>query len=206
MLTQDIIKRFELYVDDGTELSSQEELDLLNQKYTDVWTNRPWEFAKKSFSASISGSSVAIPTDFAYITENGQYTDISMNNVNGNSAPKIIWIGSNKYLLVNWSDRKQYEGKAGYCYVDIRNSLLVFTESVSGTVEFDYVFFPEALALSDEPLFPAAYHQVLVHLMATDDYIIQQFDKARSYSAENQAKANYWLEKMQLWNANLSCY
>lgn len=205
MTTQEIIKRFELYVDDGTELSSQEELDLLNQKYTDVWTNRPWEFAKKPFSSAISGVSVALPTDFAYITENGQYTDVSMNNVNGNSAPKIVWVGSNKYQLVNWSDRKQYEGQAGYCYVDIRNSLLVFTESVSGTVEFDYVFFPEALGLSDAPLFPTAYHQVLVHLMASDDYIIQQFDKAKSYSAENQAKANYWLEKMQLWNANIIC-
>jgi len=205
MMTQEIIKRFELYVDDGTELSSQEELDLFNQKYTDVWTNRPWEFAKKPFSSAISGVSVSLPDDFAYITENGQYTDVSMNDVNGNSAPKIIWIGSNKYQLVNWSDRKQYEGKSGYCYVDIRNLLLTFTESVSGTVEFDYVFFPESLGLSDEPLFPAAYHQVLVHLMATDDYIIQQFDKAKSYSAENQEKANYWLEKMQLWNANLIC-
>jgi hypothetical protein len=39
--------------------------------------------------------------------------------------------------------------------------------------------------------------------MAVDDYAIQQFDKAKSYAGENQMKADDWLERMQIWNANL---
>lgn len=203
MLASEIIAKFELWVDDGTELSASDELDLLNKVYFDVFTERPWEFAKKSFSGTINGTSILLPTDLAYICENGSYSDSQRVNVIENSSPKLIWVGNSYFILINWSDRKQYEGKQGYCYIDIVNKTLVFTTSVSGTITYDYVYFPIALTINDEPLFPAVYHPVLYHLMASDDYIIQQFDKAKSYSNENEQKASYWLNKMQMWNANL---
>ena len=77
---QTIIKRFELYVDDGTELSTSEELDLLNKIYREVWTDRPWESSKKPFSGVINGTTINLPDDFAYICENARYTDISRSN------------------------------------------------------------------------------------------------------------------------------
>jgi hypothetical protein len=40
--------------------------------------------------------------------------------------------------------------------------------------------------------------------MATEDYIIQQSDKAKSYAPENQSQADKWLSKMRYWNANLN--
>ena len=203
MTGQEIINKFSLWVDDGTELSATDELELLNDVYKEVWTERPWEFAKKSYSGSISGTTVALPSDLAYITENARYTDNQANNYIDNQAPRLVWIGDNYYRLINWSDRKQYEGKEGYCYIDIVNDNLVFTTSVSGTVEYDYVFFPEDLTTSTSPVFPSAYHKVLVHLMASSDYAIQQFNKAKSYASENQVKANEILEKMRIWNANL---
>jgi hypothetical protein len=39
--------------------------------------------------------------------------------------------------------------------------------------------------------------------MASEDYIIQQFDKARSYSAENKERFNNYLANMAYWNAQL---
>lgn len=188
---QQIIDKFETYVDDGTELSASDELDLLNKVYFDVFTDRPWEFAKKAYSVAISGTSKALPTDFAYIC-----------SVNENQE-KIVKVGDTEYRVINFSERNEYTGSGSYCYVDIVNSLLVFTTSVSGTLTFDYVFFPALLTTSTSPVFPSVYHPVLYHLMAADDYMIQQFDKAKSYAPENQQKANYWLEKMQLWNAKL---
>lgn len=47
MLASEIIAKFELYVDDSTELSTQEELDLLNKVYQKVADDRPWEILKK---------------------------------------------------------------------------------------------------------------------------------------------------------------
>lgn len=202
---QKIITRFELYVDDGTELSTSEELDLLNKIYREVWTDRPWEFSKKPFSGAINGTTISLPTDFAYVCENARYTDMSRSNYIRKSTPKVIWVGDRYYQLINWSDRKQYESQDGVCWIDLVNNNLTFPVSVSGTVEYDYVFFPADLAIDDEPLFPAMFHDVLYHGMASDDYMIQQFDKAKSYAAENRNKYNDWLEKMAMWNMNLIC-
>lgn len=190
---RDIIKKFEAYVDDTTELSTASELDLLNKIYRQVWTDRPWEFAKKEFSGLISGTEIDLPSDFSYI-----YSKDPQNN------DELVYVDDKPVMLVGWSDRKQYEGKIGYCWVDIPNNKLCFSTPQNGTVKYDYIFFPPDLGLDDTPLFPAAFHDVLYHGMASEDYIIQQFDKAKSYSAENMALYNQWLTKMALWNANLS--
>lgn len=205
MIASEIIAKFETQVDDGTELSVSQELDLLNKKYTELFIDRPWEFSKKAFSGNINGTSIALPTDFAYVSENASFTDVSYNNLNGNQSPKIVWVGTTYYILVNYSDRRQYNGRSGYCWVNMGNSTLEFSTAVSGAIDYDYVFFPEALAIDDSPIFPASFHYVLVHMMATEDYIIQQFDKAKSYAAENKAMADNWKSQMALWNANLIC-
>lgn len=199
---QEIIKSFELYVDDSTELSTQEEIDLFNKVYADVWTASVWELAKDSFSGSINGTTIDLPTDFMYVLENAKYTDVSQNNYIRNSAPKIIWVDNQYFTLVNWSDRKQHQN-GNYCWIDLKSNKLEFNRSVNGTVEYDYYTAPATLGLSDSPIFPAMYHNMFYHAMAVDDYAIQQFDKAKSYAPENQAKYQYWLEKMQIWNMSL---
>ena len=47
MTAQEIIAAFELKVDDSTELSTSEELALLNRVYQLVCDERPWEILKK---------------------------------------------------------------------------------------------------------------------------------------------------------------
>jgi len=192
MTSQDIINKFETQVDDGTELSAEDELSLLNKVYHLVLENRPWEFLKKPFSGSINGTFINLPDDFGFITE------ITKNE----EQKKIVIIGDNEYKLVNFSERRDYATN-GYCWVNIALGRLEFNESVNGTVEYDYIYVPEDLEIDDEPVFPSRFSPILYHLMASDDYVIQQFDKARSYANENRAKAEEWLERMAIWNANL---
>lgn len=193
MISLKIIEKFELYVDDGTELSLSDELDLLNKKYQEVLSERPWEFLKKAFSGAINGTSIALPTDFQYILD----TEVNA------SEGKFVFIGERYYEVVNFSDRRPYLNKSGYCWVNIASGLLEFSESVSGTLTYDYIYTPANLISTDEPIFPARFHDVIYHLMAADDYAIQQFDKAKSYASENANKAEKILEQMRFWNANL---
>ena len=190
----DLIASFEEYVDDGTELSSTQELALLNKVYIDVWTDRPWYFSVKPASVAVSGTTAALPSDFAYVCSQNIIEEVDN---------KIVWIGTTYYIIVPYTDRYLYNTRAGFCWVDYANSNLVFSTSVSGTVTYDYVYFPAALALNTSPAFPSAFHDVLYHLMAVDDYAIQQFDKAKSYAPENQAKADHWLTKLRYYDAQV---
>ncbi len=205
MTGQEIIDRFELYVDDGTELSTSEELDLLNKIYRQILNSRLWEFLKKEFSTITTGLNyVTLPADFAYFIANGNYTE---NNVEyqGNQAPKIILVGNTEYKLVNWSDRRKYLNSSGYAYVDLANNRLYFSDTpASGQmVSADYIYRPADITTTTSPIFPEDFHPAIYHGMASEDYIIQQFDKARSYSAENKERFNNYLANMAYWNAQL---
>lgn len=211
MTAQEIIDKFEIYVDDSTELSEGEELDLLNKVYQGVCADRNWEFLKKVATGTLSTTVpyVALPSDFGYFSENNTYTD-NTTSVSNNASPKVVFVVKNNsydpYQLINYSDRRQYRDADGYAYVDIANSRLYFTKQPTSaySYEFDYVAFPATLALTDTPSIPARFHDVLVHLMAVDSMIMQMFPKAQSYAAENQAKANSILADMQWYNAQFN--
>jgi len=202
MITSDIIKVFELYVDDTSELSSSEELDLANRVYRKICDSKPWEFLKKEATGSVSGLQITLPTDFEYLVENYNYTD-SQYSTQINSKPLVVFIDNNPYQVINWSDRRQYKDNSGVCYVDIVNGKLVFPITKSGTYSFDYKSSPAILTLDTSPVFPARYHEMIAYGMAVDDMTIQLFPKAQSYSIENQIKYNSLLADMALWNANL---
>lgn len=208
MLTSDIIKRFELYVDDMTELSSQEELDLANKIYSQICDDRPWEFLKKAATGttSTSVSYITAPSDFAYFSENKQATD-NTRAYDGVSAPRVIFVGSTyrEYKVINFSDRRQYRDQDGYVYYDAAQGRIYFTKQPTSadTYEFDYISAPTALTLATSPAFPERYQHAIYHGMAIDDDIIQRFEKARSYAGENAARYNKYLTDMRYWNAKL---
>jgi hypothetical protein len=202
MLTSDIIKKFELYVDDGTELSSQEELDLANKVYQAVCSFRPWEFLKKTHSGVLVNGQITLPGDFAYMSTNYQSTDNNVQ-IEGNSAPKVIFIGANltPYQIVNFSDRRQYKNR-NVCYIDPSDSTIKFVVTPTEVdYEFDYIKVPSNLSVTTSPVFPERFHDIISYGMASDDFAIQLFDKARSYANENQAKYNSILKDMSYWNA-----
>lgn len=209
MTASEIISNFELYVDDSTELSTSEELALLNKIYKKIFTSRPWEFAKKTASGSISGLEITLPSDFAYLCPNYQYTDNSVSSQQ-NSSPIVIFVGSNytPIKVVNFSDRRQYLNSVGYAYIDSRQGKLVFTaQPTETTYEFDYVFVPADLTITDSPAVPIGFMDAISHAiyhgMAVDDMIIQLFDKAKSYAEVNEKKYQSYIADMAYINANL---
>jgi len=202
MITSEILSKFELYVDDGTELSSSEELDLANKIYQAVCSYRPWEFLKKTATGSIVSGEITLPADFAYMANNFQSTNSSVNTET-ETAPKVIFVGTNldPYRIVNFSDRRQYRNQS-VCYIDPQDSKIKFiVVPTATTYEFDYIKIPASLTLSTSPIFPSRFHDIIVHGMAVDDFAIQLFDKARSYASENQVKYNNILKDMSYANA-----
>ena len=65
---EDTIKRFELYLDDTSELSTQEELELAQRVFDSICNSNDWEILKKSASGVLSTSVpyIELPDDFVY--------------------------------------------------------------------------------------------------------------------------------------------
>lgn len=208
MTGNDIIAKFELFVDDGTELSTVEELSLANKIYHKICDNRPWEFLKKTFSGTMSTSVdyIALPSDFGHLCENDNFTD-NATDISNNASPRVVFVGStySPYQVINFSDRRQYLNKTGFAYIDIVNSRLVFTSqpTIAEPVEFDYIHVPVDLTGATSPIFPTRFHDAIYHGMAADDYVIQQWDKAKSYADENTMKYNEYIDSMSYWNSQL---
>lgn len=210
----EIITKFELQVADLTELSSSEELDLLNDKVQDVAMERSWETLKKAATGSLTLDSVSglyyitKPTDFAYFVENNMYTNNTIG-VDNNASPKVIFIGAGRspYQIVNYSDRAQYKYQSGVCWLDLTDNRIYFPVAPSDTsyYGFDYSSVPPVLtATTDKPAFiPSRFRKMLWFAMATDDDILQKSPKASSYAADNRAKYLDTLEKMSWWNDQL---
>ena len=204
---QQIIDKFRIYVGDQSELSSQEELDLLNNVYQNVMQDRPWEFLKKTVSGSIQTdgitSWITLPYDFRFFIENNEKTDNSSTSYN-NASPKVVFIGPNytPIQIVNFSDRRQFRNTSGFAYPDIVNQKLVFTWlPTETTYEFDYIYQWAELTLTSSPIFPADFHNMLYQLMAVDSVIINLFDRSHSYAAENQKGADKLFKALCYWNS-----
>lgn len=211
MLASAVITSFEQYVDDSTELSSTQELALLQKIFNNVWADRPWEFAKASASGNIALTAPHItkPTDFHSFLENNLYTDNTVS-IDNNASPKVIFIGTSytPYQIINWSDRRQYRNQTGYAYLDLPNSGITLTATplAVDTYEFDYKKLAPTLTTSTDltTYFPAQFHDILYHGMAVDDEICLRWPKAQSYAPDNKAKYDGYLADMAMWNAALN--
>lgn len=204
MTAAEIITKFELYLDDTTELSTQEELDLLNKVYRFWNSSHTWEGTKSEFSGTTSTSvaTVALPDDFLYLTANNNFTDASEE-----AGRPVVFRGTDyaPIKVVSWSDRRQYRNNNNYAYIDYANSTLAFTATPTKVeaIEYDYHAQKADLTLTDTPWFPAEYHDGLFHFMAADDFMIQQAPKMKSYAAENTNAALDILNNAKLWNSQL---
>ena len=185
---QTTITAFELYMDDTSELSTDEELLLYKRVFNTIWLDRPWEFAKKVGTGTTDGTTyIALPSDFASIFNSNNYTDETSH----------------------WSDRRQYSFQSNVCYVDIVNLRLYFTVApASGlAVEFDYIYIPTIASVATTIPVPLAFENALnkaiFHGMCVDSFIIQQSDKAKSYQSENQSKMNNAMKDLAFGNAQL---
>lgn len=209
MLAQDVITNFETYVDDSTELSSTQELTLLQKVFNKLWIQKPWEFAKASVAGTfaLTTPNIPKPADFSSFLENNLSTDNTIE-IDNNAAPKVIFIGASyqPYQIINWSDRRQYRNRSGFAYLDLPNNGISFSvvPPAIDTYEFDYKKQPPTLVLGSEISgIPAEFHPMLYHAMAVDDDIILRFPKAQSYAPDNQARYDSYFRDLAAGNASL---
>lgn len=213
LTAEEIIELFELQVSDVTELSSQEELDLMNRIYIKLCAQQPWEFLKTNATGNLAFDSAAgmyyitLPDDFQYMAENRNYTNNSIGN-DQDEAPIAVFIGPNyqPFKVKNYSDRRQYRTHNNVCYVDLANGKIYFPQDptqIGTSYDFDYIKIPPELGLGDYPAFPARFHKILFYAMAVDDAIMQMSTAATAFSPANQAKYDSDFADMQYWNAKL---
>lgn len=201
MTKQEIIKKFNLYIDDTSELSEQEESDLFDKVYSKLLAGKKWEILKSSFTGTLSNLEISIPTDFASMAKNQQINDYS----DYGQLPCIL-VGDN-YLpvkLINFSERRKYINRTDVAFIDIANKKIIFLKQpISNQVEFDYFKTPTPLTANQTPIFPTEYHQILVNAMCIDSFIIQQSDKAKSYEDKHRVEYIEFENALNAWNNNL---
>lgn len=194
MIGSEIIEKFKLQVDDASELSTDESLDLANRVYQDVQNDRPWEWCKASFAGTSSTSVpyIALPADFKYIAPN-------------KDGRSVVFVGSDfqEYEVVSFQDRRNYRDQDGYCYIDIPNSRLYFTlqPTSAKAVEYDYIAAQDDLTLSTSPAFREGFHWVIVYGMAMKFPSIEQAEKGTAYDKDNRAEYERLLSDMAMEDA-----
>lgn len=204
MTKSELIEKAVLYLDDMSELSTEEFSDLFDKMYRIVNSSRAWEGTKSEGTGTTSTSVpyIALPSNFLFLTQNGNYTDSSEY-----ASRPVVFRGSSyrKYEVVSWDDRRQYRNSDAHAWIDFPNLRLYFskTPTVAESVEFDYHAQQAALANNESPWFPAEYHDALYHMMVADNFIIMQSDKAKSYRKENEDAAKSILDSMAWWNSQL---
>ena len=207
MITSAIIAKFNLYVDDGSELSSPEELALANKIYRQVLDEKDWEFLKTEYSGttSVSVPYIALPADFKNIVVNYDDED--------GEPSQVVFVGPNHdvYKVIPFSQRRNYRDVSGFCYIDKKQNRLYFTEQPKGAydVEFDYVYNPDDLTLTTSPVWDSIHHDIIHHAMVIDFYSIEQTEKTRSYYQENliaYAKVLQRMSNVNMKNSGLISY
>lgn len=197
MIGSDIIARFRLQVDDATELSSDEELELLNEVYSDICNERDWEWLKTTHTGS---TSISVP----YITLPADFKKLSPNKYN----KSVVFVGTDydEYTVIPFSDRRDYRDMDGYCYIDIPNSRLVFTRQPSTvkSVEFDYIKKPTAVAVGTSPIKTEEnFGKLIAYGMAFKFVPIEQTEKSASYRNEYYQEYLKILSDFQMEDAQI---
>lgn len=197
MTSDAIIERFNLQVDDSSELSTSEEFALLNQIYTDVQNDRPWEWLRTPYSGTTSASVpyVALPSDFKELTQN-------------KDNKTVVFVGSDyaEYIVIPMESRRDYRNQDGYCYIDIPNSRLYFTlqPTSAKAIEYDYIKIATALVTGASPLVTTSnFGNMLAYGMAEKFTPIEQSNKATSYAPENRVTFGSMLQDLAIQDSQV---
>lgn len=189
-----------MYTDDTTELSSDEEILLANDKLRVIYMEQTWEFLRKKASGVVGiDGMISVPSDFDELMEN--YSEDP-----GVSEPlqKVVYIGGSKmpYFVIPMGQRNANQA-SNVCWYDPSSGKIAFATSPgSGTVfEFDYKSSPDDITVGTSPKLPADYHPMVVFLMLVDEEVIKKSEKARSNVDVNQAQFNRYMKNLKLRDA-----
>lgn len=197
MLTSEIVSRFNLQVDDDSELSTEEGVALAQEVYDEVANDRGWEWLKAQGSGNTSTSVpyVALPSDFKELTQN-------------KDDETIVFVGTelDEYKVIPYSSRRDYRDIGGFCYLDIPNSRLVFTLQPTEVkaIEYDYIKIPPLLTSTTEPLVKTtSFGNMIAYGMASRFPSIEGADKGNSYATDNRKEYEKILSDLRLQDANI---
>lgn len=196
MTLEQIVEKFELQVDDASELSTDESYDLANNVYQEIQDDRPWEWLKATATGttSITVPYIALPSDFKMMAPN-------------KDNETVVFVGTDyqEYKVISFSDRRNYRNQDGFCYIDIPNQRLYFTlqPTSAETIEYDYIKVATALVAGGSPLFRAGFHHVISFGMAARFPSIEQAEKSTSYAIDNKLEYRRILADMAVEDANI---
>lgn len=197
---QEIIQKFEMYTDDTTDLSSDEEISLANDKLRVIYMEQPWEFLRRGKTGAIEGDGkISVPTDFDEFVEN--FSDDP--NVS-EPLQKVVYIGSSKqpYFVIPMGQRNALQG-SNVCWYDPSTSKITFAQSpgAGASYEYDYKTSPDDITVNSSPKLPAEYHPMIVFAMLIDEEIIKKSEKARSNMDINQIQYQRYMKNLKLRDA-----
>ncbi len=195
---QQIIDRFELYTDDTTDLSSDEELILANDKLRLVYMEQPWEFLRRKKTGNVEGDGkITLPTDFDEFLEN--FTD---DPAVGEAIMKVVYVNRSPYLVVPMGQRNA-NSFSNICWIDPSDGKINFAQSpgAGASYEYDYKTSPDDITVATSPKLPAEYHPMIVFSMLIDEEIIKKSEKARSSMQDNFVQYQRYLKNLKLRDA-----
>lgn len=200
----DIIKKFELWTDDQTELSTAEELFLANEKQREILNEGVWEFARKSAGGSFSNGEIDLSTvapDFKHIMSN--YCD---NDQYTTPTDAVVYVNETPYKVIHMGMRQQLKARP-VCWIDPTQNKIKFSDTgTSGLFSFDYQVSPPDFTEETAPLIPVDHRMTIVYAMLLDDDIIQKTEKARSNIKENMSQYIKLLSNLKSYNAKFIMY
>lgn len=196
MTGTELIAKFNLQVDDSSELSDAETLELLNDVYQEVQDDRDWEWLRVTQTGTTSTTVpyIALPSDFKKLA-------VNKDNLS------VIFVGTDyqEYTVVAYQQRREHIDQDGFCYIDIPNQRLYFTKQPTSAlaVEYDYIKIATAILAATEPLFRDGFHKILAFGAGAKFNSIELSDKATSYRSENIAAYNDILSSLRLEDAQI---
>lgn len=204
MQPDDILKQFEVYVDDLTELSTDEEYALLTKVLNSIFNDRSWEFLRKTASVTTTTTKTApLPVDFVSVMNN--YSENPYNNI---PEIPVAFVNGIPFKFVPRGMAYNFVG-GNYVTVDLVNKKVEFMKDV-GTgvvVTFDYKYQPDPITSNASPIaLPDLAHRYLGQVMAIDDDIIQKTEKARSNLQANSVARAQMLRDLAHYNARFINY
>lgn len=178
MTAQQIITQFRIYADlEVGDISSAEELALLNASYTELQVSRLWNWLKKFTALSFTGDVATLPADFRSL-----------------SYDRTVW--HNQYTQY---PIRSYDERRGTTVGFHLDGNTIIKNGIDGTgLELDYIRSAPVLTLSDTPLFASAYHDMLARHMASRLDINEQMEKGRTYASENLSIYNDYYKRLVL--------
>jgi hypothetical protein len=200
MLGSEIIEKFELWTDDTTELSTDQELSLASEKAKDIYTECVWEFLRKNAIGSFSGGYIDLATvapDFVFPMAN--YSEDE--SYSSPTIPVVFVGGTVPYKIIPMGLRKQHQGQ-NVCWVDLVQKRISFADSTAaGTFDFDYQYAPADITEATTSAVPSSYALIIVYAMLIDDDVIQKTEKARSNIVENTRQYQRIMSNLKSYNA-----